>query len=58
MVNSKVLNMHLLEVENLTKHFGGLVAVDEVTFQVDEGEVLTSDTEYEKLKKEAIPPMG
>ncbi len=26
--------------------------------QVDEGEVFTSDKEYEKLKKEAIPPMG
>ena len=26
--------------------------------QVDEGEVLTLDKDYEKLKKEAIPPMG
>jgi branched-chain amino acid transport system ATP-binding protein len=32
--------MHLLEVEKLTKSFGGLTAVDNVTFQVDEGEVV------------------
>jgi branched-chain amino acid transport system ATP-binding protein len=34
------LIMHLLEVENLTKRFGGLVAVDNVSFHVDEGEVV------------------
>jgi len=32
--------MHLLEVENLTKRFGGLTAVNNVTFHVDEGELL------------------
>ncbi|MEM3725903.1 MAG: ABC transporter ATP-binding protein [Candidatus Bathyarchaeia archaeon] len=32
--------MHLLEVENLTKRFGGLVAVNNVSFQVDEGEII------------------
>ena len=32
--------MALLEVENLTKRFGGLVAVDRVTFGVEEGEIL------------------
>ena len=30
--------MHLLEVENLTKSFGGLAAVSNVSFHVDEGE--------------------
>jgi len=32
--------MHLLEVENLTKRFGGLTAVNNVSFHVDEGEIL------------------
>jgi branched-chain amino acid transport system ATP-binding protein len=32
--------MHLLEVENLTKRFGGLTAVSNVSFHVDEGEIL------------------
>ena len=32
--------MHLLEVENLTKRFGGLVAVNNVSFHVDEGEIV------------------
>ena len=32
--------MHLLEGEGVTKHFGGLAAVSEVDFYVDEGEIL------------------
>ncbi|MEW6080415.1 MAG: ABC transporter ATP-binding protein [Bacillota bacterium] len=32
--------MNVLEVENLTKRFGGLVAVDDVTFNMAEGEIL------------------
>ncbi len=32
--------MALLEVRNLSKHFGGLVAVNELSFDVDEGEIL------------------
>ena len=32
--------MALLEVRNLTKHFGGLVAVNELSFDVNEGEIL------------------
>jgi len=32
--------MHLLEVENLTKRFGGLTAVNKVSFHIDEGEVV------------------
>ena len=32
--------MPLLEVEKLTKRFGGLIAVNSVTFKVDEGELL------------------
>jgi len=32
--------MHLLEVENLTKSFGGLTAVNKVSFHVDEGEIV------------------
>jgi len=32
--------MHLLEVENLTKQFGGLTAVNKVSFHVDEGEIV------------------
>ena len=32
--------MHLLEVENLTKSFGGLTAVKNVNFHVDEGEMV------------------
>lgn len=32
--------MHLLEVENLTKRFGGLTAVDNVSFHIDEGEMV------------------
>lgn len=32
--------MHLLEVENLTKRFGGLAAVKDVSFHIDEGELV------------------
>ena len=32
--------MHLLEGQNLSKHFGGLAAVSEVDFYVDQGEIL------------------
>jgi len=32
--------MHLLEVENLTKRFGGLTAVKNVDFHIDEGEMV------------------
>jgi len=32
--------MHLLEVENLTKSFGGLKAVNNVSFYIDEGEIV------------------
>lgn len=32
--------MPLLEVENLTKRFGGLTAVNKVSFHVDEGEIV------------------
>jgi len=32
--------MHLLEVEKLTKRFGGLVAVNNVSFHIDEGEIV------------------
>ena len=31
---------HLLEVKNITKRFGGLTAVDDVSFYVDPGEVV------------------
>jgi branched-chain amino acid transport system ATP-binding protein len=30
----------LLRVENVSKHFGGLIAVDELSFEVNEGEIL------------------
>ncbi|HEX2154895.1 MAG TPA: ABC transporter ATP-binding protein [Acidimicrobiia bacterium] len=32
--------MALLEIDNLEKHFGGLPALDGVTFEVDDGEIL------------------
>jgi len=32
--------MHLLEVGNLTKRFGGITAVNNISFHVDEGEIL------------------
>ena len=32
--------MHLLEVENLTKRFGGLTAVNNISFHIDEGEMV------------------
>ena len=32
--------MHLLEVENLTKRFGGLTAVNNVSFHIEEGEIV------------------
>lgn len=32
--------MHLLEVKNLTKRFGGLTAVNNVSFNIDEGEIV------------------
>jgi len=34
------LSPPLLEVENLTKHFGGLTAINKVSFQVDRGQVV------------------
>ena len=36
----KVENMPVIEANNLTKHFGKLVAVDHVSFSVEEGEIL------------------
>lgn len=33
--------MALLEVKNLSKHFGGLVAVDKVSFEVNQGEIIS-----------------
>ena len=32
--------MHLLEIKNLTKHFGGLKALEKVNFQVKAGDIL------------------
>ncbi len=32
--------MSVLEVDNLTKTFGGLVAVDDFSLEVDEGEIV------------------
>ena len=32
--------MHLLEIENLTKRFGGLTAVSGVSFHIDEGDIV------------------
>lgn len=32
--------MSLLEIKNLTKQFGGLTAVDDLSFEVEEGEIL------------------
>ena len=34
------LNSSFLEVENLTKHFGGLTAINNVSFRVDKGQVV------------------
>ena len=34
------VDVHLLEGEGVSKHFGGLAAVSEVDFYVDEGEIL------------------
>ena len=31
---------HLLDIEKLTRHFGGLAAVSDLTFHVDENEIL------------------
>jgi branched-chain amino acid transport system ATP-binding protein len=35
-----MVTMHLLEVNNLTKSFGGLTAIKNVSFHVDEGEMV------------------
>jgi branched-chain amino acid transport system ATP-binding protein len=35
-----ILSTSFLEVESLTKHFGGLTAVNNVTFQVDKGQIV------------------
>jgi len=35
-----VSTTHLIKIENLTKRFGGLIAVDNVNFHVDEGEIV------------------
>lgn len=32
--------MHILEVKNLSKQFGSFTAVDDISFQLDEGEIL------------------
>ena len=37
---SEVYMMSFLEVENLTKTFGGLTAVDKVSFELKKGEIL------------------
>ena len=34
------MTTHLLKIENLTKRFGGLIAVDNVNLHVDEGEIV------------------
>ncbi len=34
-------NMAFLEVKNVSKHFGGLVAVDKVSFEVNKGEIIS-----------------
>ena len=34
--------MALLDVKNLTKHFGGLTAVGDVTLELNEGELVLS----------------
>ncbi len=31
--------MSILEINNVTKQFGGLMALDDVSFQVEEGEI-------------------
>ena len=33
--------MRLLDVKNITKTFGGLVAVDDLTFHVDEKQIVS-----------------
>ena len=35
------MTMPLLEVKNLTKRFGGLAAMNDVSFSVEEGEILS-----------------
>lgn len=34
------MSMSLLEIRNLTKHFGGLVVLNHITFSVDQGEIV------------------
>src|SRR5690606_22071058 len=56
----------LLEVEGLSKHFGGLKAVDDVTFQVAAGEVLAivgpngagKSTSFQRISGDEKPEAG
>ena len=41
--------MALLEVKNLTKAFGGLLAVNNVSFNVEEGEIVKVESEVGKV---------
>ena len=53
---------HLIETKELTVHFGGLAAVDEVDFQMDGGEVVgligpngSGKTTFLRLQRRVLP---
>ena len=43
----------MIEITNLTKRFGDKVAVDNITFNVNEGEIMGS-----KINGDEMPPLG
>ena len=46
--------MALLEVKQLTKHFGGLTAVGDVTLELNEGELVEQGTHKELLEQKGL----
>ena len=45
--------MPLFSVENVTRRFGGIVALDDVSFTIDEGEIVGPDRPERRRQDDA-----